>query len=663
MNLTGQLFHNNEPFQKSMRRRIAYVLQEDLFFDELTVRQQLYITAQLRLPDTLSPNDKQLAVDNVLHALHITKCADTKIKLVSGGERKRCNIGTELLTNPSVILLDEPTSGLDSSVAHSLIETLRELTLQDMTIVCSIHQPSSRIFYSFDKLLLLVDGRTVYFGSPHMCLDYFGQLGLYPPSDYNPADFVMDLLNDSHPTGEEAVMSHIPSLLNTRSGNNSSTPSFTTHTMKKSRHNGSLPLQNDTQRKVVGAPPLVAVVLSQDIDEGPPMEGECATWSGEEIIHKEVPPDTDTVTSSRSSSVTPSESSVLGLEKEDEVMVGIEAQESVGSVRSRLIDAWDGQGVDMECKRYVNKGMSEGTSGYHQSAEQLGDTIEVKFQASYRTQFKALFHRALLVSGHSVFSKLQIAQTISVALLCGVCWWDMSYSEDRVDDRAGFIFFFMTFWFYLNLYQGLLQFQPERNILLKERAAGSYRLSAYYLSKTLSELPVKLTLPFVFLLISFPMAALSHSVPVFLGVCGIQLLCALAGESIGLFMGTVSTDIMRALIVGNFISLTLTLAGGYYVTNLPLFISWMKYLSPFKYSYDACLKLTFDRRIPCRNGAVLVICADDYVDFAEREDVWTYLGAEGSVEMNCILLITFIALFRVAAYLSLRFISHNNGRK
>ena len=84
------------------------------------------------------------------------------IRGLSGGERKRTSIGVELLTNPSLIFLDEPTTGLDSETALQLILLLEALALGGRTVISTIHQPSSDIFMSFDKLILLVQGNVIY---------------------------------------------------------------------------------------------------------------------------------------------------------------------------------------------------------------------------------------------------------------------------------------------------------------------------------------------------------------------------------------------------------------------------------------------------------------------------------------------------------------------
>ena len=195
-----------------------------------------------------------------------------------------------------------------------------------------------------------------------------------------------------------------------------------------------------------------------------------------------------------------------------------------------------------------------------------------------------------------------------IVVVCGVVWFDMPYDEDRVFDRSSYIFFFMTFWFFMTLFTGMMEFLPERTIILKERAAGSYRLSAYYLSKSAAELPIRLALPCLFLIISYPMVSLSPYPATFFKLCGVQLLAALAGEAIGVFIGTSTMDYEKAMTVATVVSLALMLTGGYFIQNLPSFLGWVRYLSPFKYSYHACIQLGFDREIPCVDGEVLEEC-------------------------------------------------------
>mmetsp|Transcript_29499 Transcript_29499/g.38013 ORF Transcript_29499/g.38013 Transcript_29499/m.38013 type:complete len:549 (-) Transcript_29499:685-2331(-) len=190
----GLVTINQIQISKEMKRSIAYVMQSDLFFEHLSVLDTLTYTALLRLPRTWSRERKVEEVHNVINRLRLQSCIDTPINLVSGGEKKRTNIGTELLTNPKVLLLDEPTSGLDSTSAVALMKTLKDLAAEGRTILTSIHQPSSGVFASFDRLLLLADGSVVYFGTPKGSLSYFADLGYPCPPGYNAADHCMDLL-------------------------------------------------------------------------------------------------------------------------------------------------------------------------------------------------------------------------------------------------------------------------------------------------------------------------------------------------------------------------------------------------------------------------------------------------------------------------------------
>ena len=126
---------------------------------------------------------------------------------VSGGERKRCAIATELLTNPSIVFLDEPSSGLDAYCAYSLGSVLKTLCNMGKTVVMTIHQPSSDLYDLFDDMLLLASGQTVFWGPASESVDYFCGLGYSCPPFSNPCDyFFLHVLNiKSGPTGDKKL--------------------------------------------------------------------------------------------------------------------------------------------------------------------------------------------------------------------------------------------------------------------------------------------------------------------------------------------------------------------------------------------------------------------------------------------------------------------------
>jgi ABC-type multidrug transport system ATPase subunit len=180
---------------KKLKKKIAYVKQSDIFFGHLTVRDQLTYTAFLRLPSKWTKARKISEVNRILAVLRLSSCAETPIFLLSGGERKRVNIATELLTDPVLVLLDEPTSGLDSTTAQGLIKILDSLAMKEgKTIITSIHQPSSGVFFGFHRLMLLANGNLTYYGEPQASLEYVKNLKMDCPSGYNAADHWMDLL-------------------------------------------------------------------------------------------------------------------------------------------------------------------------------------------------------------------------------------------------------------------------------------------------------------------------------------------------------------------------------------------------------------------------------------------------------------------------------------
>lgn len=182
------------------RKTTAYVLQDDDMFASLTVREQVGYAATLRLPSTMSAGAKQARVDRIIQELGLAKVSDSPIggqlvRGVSGGERKRVSIASELVTDPALLFLDEPTTGLDSFNALNVMQSLRLLASNGRTIVCTIHQPRSAIFALFDQLLLLSEGRAMYHGPAADAVPYFSSLGFDAPPRFNPADFFIDILS------------------------------------------------------------------------------------------------------------------------------------------------------------------------------------------------------------------------------------------------------------------------------------------------------------------------------------------------------------------------------------------------------------------------------------------------------------------------------------
>lgn len=155
---------------------------------------------------------KMRRVDDIIQDLRLGKCQNTKIggpliKGVSGGERKRTSIGVELITDPNLIFLDEPTTGLDSFTATSVMETLKELANQGRTIVQTIHQPNSDIFEMFDRLMLLAQGKVIYFNEARLAVDHFAAQGYKCPELSNPSDYFMSIMSiesiESDSAGED----------------------------------------------------------------------------------------------------------------------------------------------------------------------------------------------------------------------------------------------------------------------------------------------------------------------------------------------------------------------------------------------------------------------------------------------------------------------------
>ncbi|KAL5736253.1 hypothetical protein ACOSQ2_031041 [Xanthoceras sorbifolium] len=188
-NIQGTITYNGQSFSKSIKRNIGFVTQHNVFYPHLTVTENLAFTALLRLPNTLTIEEKIMHAEEVITQLGLTKCKNNTVggpnlRGVSEGERKRVSIGQKLLLNPSLLFLDEPTFGLDSTTTQRIVSFSWKVANEGgRTAVMTLHQSHAS-----------------------GAMDYFANIGYSPSVLTNTSDFLLDLANgviSSNDSGEE----------------------------------------------------------------------------------------------------------------------------------------------------------------------------------------------------------------------------------------------------------------------------------------------------------------------------------------------------------------------------------------------------------------------------------------------------------------------------
>ncbi|XP_059274633.1 ABC transporter G family member 9-like [Lycium ferocissimum] len=469
--LDGAITYSNKPFSNAMKRNTGFVTQDDVLYPHLTVSETLVFTALLRLPKTFTVVEKITHAEAVITQLGLIKCKDSVVggpllRGISGGERKRVSIGQEMLINPSLLFLDEPTSGLDSTTALRILSTLRDLAKGGRTVVMTIHQPSSRLFYMFDKVLLLSEGNPLYFGRGEDAMGYFSRIGFSPLVAMNPSDFLLDLAN--------GILSDDPRVLTDEPG------------------------------------------------------------------------------------------------------------EDPASIKQTLVTAF---------KTNLAENLKEQLQECddHQIAEKFHEKKFKQWPNTWWQQFSVLFRRGMKERKHEYFSRLKVGQVLVLALMCGLLWW----KSNNIQDQIGLLFFYTNFWEFFPMFQAIFTFPQERMMLEKERSSGMYRLSAYFMARTVGDLPMELVLPTVFTIVTYWMAGLKPSTWNFFSTLLALLYNVLVSQGLGLAIGAIIKDLKSATALGSVIMLSMTLVGGYFVQHVPSFIAWIKYVSITLYAYKLLLGSQF----------------------------------------------------------------------
>lgn len=269
------------------------------------------------------------------------------------------------------------------------------------TVLTTIHQPSSRLFYMFDKLILLSQGNSIYFGNAKDALGYFSSIGLSPFIAMNPADFILDLAS------------------------------------------GNL----------------------NDISIPPALEG------------------------AQTLATAGTEKSLL-------------AAPSPAEVHSYLAQHFEHELLPKEKAKLLSLGSTK-------EELKLAVTAKREWSTSWADQFFVLMVRGLKERRHEYLSYLRFVQVFFISVIVGCLWWRSKRStEAQVADQMGLVFFWAIFWGMFPLFTAIFTFPQERAMLNKERASDLYRLSSYFMARTLGDLPLDLVMPTIFVLIVYFMTNL-----------------------------------------------------------------------------------------------------------------------------------------------------------
>ncbi|KAG0277335.1 hypothetical protein BGZ96_002909 [Linnemannia gamsii] len=497
--LNGKQVHESE-----IRRAVGFVDQEDTLPATQTVWEAVLFSAMLRLPEAMPIYRVHERVAEVIEMLGLTHCKDRQIgnvtaRGISGGEKRRVSIALELITRPPILILDEPTSGLDSYSAHMVVQQLCKLAAsKTTTVIMTIHQPRSDIFYMFDQTLVVSKGACLYFGPTDTAADYFQRRGLICPPNYNIADYLLDIAMD-----QELV------------------------TKAKS--------YNDAEaEKADGL-----------------TSGHQAHLGGGNVVSRRGGAGTNGNTS---------EITRTSDEHSYETSVRMEEIGSTGSSTASL---------------------SESTSQKKQ---------KTVYPTSFLTQLRVIMLRSFqtLVRNKSLLV-LHFAVAIVLGVFVGGLYFDVPMDLAGFQNRAGSLFFMLALLGFSSI-SALGAFTDTRTLFVKERSNGYYPPMPFIISTLLFDLiPLRIVPAILMGSVSYFMIGLTADVETFFKFLLILVLFNVATAMFCLVIAAGVRTTGVASLASSIVMLFMMLFGGFLINSkqIPKALTWIQYLSMFKYGFEA----------------------------------------------------------------------------
>ena len=307
------------------------------------------------------------------------------------------------------------------------------------------------------------------------------------------------------------------------------------------------------------------------------------------------------------------------------------------------------------------------------------NTSPPRFAVSWCAQTRVLLRRSLLSRRGVLFDALKTTQVVVVALLVGLLWFQRGaiVGVAAVGDVAGFLFFELLFLSFLTLFGSLFTFPDERAVICKERQSGAVRVSAYFVARSLADVPLDLFPPTLFVAIAYWLAGLRRDAAAFFAHVLLVYLAVLVASSLGLFVGATFPNTKQAQTVASVVMLSVMLTGGFYFDETPRWLDWTKKTSFINHAYAALLKTQFPDggTFACFEDEAEALLADSEEESVERDGVsiagnrivstcrvedtaqLEFVDLRESVWVNVGALLAVFFALRLATYLALRFVT------
>jgi ATP-binding cassette subfamily G (WHITE) protein 2 len=529
-------------------------------FDTLTVRELLMSTARLKLPETVKHPELKRRVDEIIEKLDIGKCADTQVGKCSGGERRRLASASELISNPYLVFLDEPTSGLDGASALNVMTILRKLAHEEgRTIICTIHQPRASLLPVADQLVLLADGRQVYTGPTWTeglrdgVLSYFAQMGFPCPAFENPADSIVDLINTVRYEDEE--------------DDKKKEKEGAAATIDGPRTGAGAGTAGDVEMTSTAASGEASAAEAVDADAGDAEAGAAS--------------DASTASVSALSALAVRESSPGAVDasgwadgSEAHALSLLKPKERVQAAIALRLPMSREAFVEWLARQYTESDLFKGLTKRVAEADMPLNPLEAlgagasktsRYPTSFWTQLWVVLKRVMVFKLREPEGIATLA--VAVVLTCtivGLVYLQLPVTSTGVQDRIGFLSVFLVTIAFAPLELVLLM-PRERAVFLRDTNANLYGTAAFYLGRTLADLPFHLGFAAIGAIIGYWMVGFQNDAAkfgTFLLMCVVLMFTA---ASLLLAISSISPDVASANGLASLILLLAMLFSGIFI--------------------------------------------------------------------------------------------------